>query len=261
MIDDNSLLISKIKDKIDIAKSKNKIAYTDFLQLNDLSLAQKYIVENHITNYFCYGGIENADRQIIVFYPDKLDADLAIQAIKKEICAIHIILSPEQEYLHGEYLSGIMKTGLVREKFGDIIVRTNSVDGYSGADVICFNSVSKIMMDTIPYLTRFKKSNISVIPIDLIEPKIEQFEFISIIISSNRLDNFVSELAHCSRGNAQEYLKLGKVFINGVNEFKDSKKLIEGDTITIRGKGKFIFDSIIGETKNNRLNILIKKYK
>ena len=33
MIDDNSLLISKIKDKIDIAKSKNKIAYTDFLQL------------------------------------------------------------------------------------------------------------------------------------------------------------------------------------------------------------------------------------
>jgi RNA-binding protein YlmH len=154
-----------------------------------------------------------------------------------------------------------MKAGLVREKFGDIIVRINSVDGYSGADVICFNSVSKIMMDTIPYLTRFKKSNISVIPIDLIEPKIEQFEFISIIISSNRLDNFVSELAHCSRGNAQEYLKLGKVFINGVNEFKDSKKLIEGDTITIRGKGKFIFDSIIGETKNNRLNILIKKYK
>ena len=52
MIDDNSLLISRIKDKIDIAKSKNKIAYTDFLQLNDLSMAQKYIVENHISNYF-----------------------------------------------------------------------------------------------------------------------------------------------------------------------------------------------------------------
>ena len=258
---DNSILLSKIDDKINESKTKNRITYSDFLQLSELSMVKKYIMQNHIKYYFYFGGIENADRQCICFYPDKLDKDMAIKSIKNEMDVIHIILPNELKYTHGEYLSGLMKIGLVREKFGDIVVRTDDVDGYNGADIICFKSISKIILDNIPFLTRFKKAKISQITIDQIQPKIEQFEFIKIIVASNRLDNFVSELAHCSRTNAQEYLKLGKVFINGINEFKDSKKLSVGDTVTIRGKGKFIFDSIIGETKNNRLNILIKKYK
>ena len=258
---DNSFLISKIEDKINESKTKNRITYSDFLQLSDLSAIKKYIMQNHINNYFYYGGLENADRQCVCFYPDKIDKDMALKAMKNEIDVIHIVLPNELKYSHGEYLSGLMKIGLVREKFGDIIVRIDEVDGYNGADIICFKSISKIILDNIPYLTRFKKANISQINLDQLKPKVEQFEFIKIVISSNRLDNFVSELAHSSRANAQELLKAGRIFVNGINEFKDSKKLEEGDVITIRGKGKFIFDSIIGETRSNRLNVLIKKYK
>lgn len=76
-----------------------------------------------------------------------------------------------------------------------------------------------------------------------------------------RLDNFVSELAKCSRTRASEIIEGGKVFINSVNEFKDSKKIELNDIITIRGKGKFIFDEIEKETKSGKFLVNIRKYK
>ena len=88
-----------------------------------------------------------------------------------------------------------------------------------------------------------------------------EFEEFTIIVSSIRLDCFVSELAKCSRSKAEEYIELGKVFINSIQELKTSKKLVAGDVITIRGKGKFIFSNIEKETSKARCVILIKKYK
>ena len=52
----------------------------------------------------------------------------------------------------------------------------------------------------------------------------------------------------------------GEVFINGINETKESKKLQIGDKITIRGKGKFIFESIDRTTRNDRIVVNIKRY-
>ena len=42
---------------------------------------------------------------------------------------------------------------------------------------------------------------------------------------------------------------------------KPNKKIIINDIITIRGKGKFIFDGIEKETKSERLLLNIRKYK
>ena len=83
----------------------------------------------------------------------------------------------------------------------------------------------------------------------------------NIIVSSIRLDNFVAELANCSRKNSEEIINQGKVFINSMNEFKASKKININDIITIRGKGKFIFDGVEKETKSGRYLLNMRKYK
>ena len=88
-----------------------------------------------------------------------------------------------------------------------------------------------------------------------------EYEDLNIIISSMRLDNFVSELAKCSRTKANEIIEAGRVFVNSINEFKISKKIELNDIITIRGKGKFIFEGIGKETKSGKLLVNIKKYK
>lgn len=252
--EEDRLLIAKINDKINFCNSRNKITYTDFMQLNEKSLAQKYIKENNVKNYFFFGGIKNADRESLIFYPEKLTEEMARKNLQLIFKVLKIVLPSELQYEHREFLSGIMKLGIKREKFGDIIVRDNV------ADIIILTENADYFLANLQELTRFKKANISVVEITELAEKIENFEEIKIIIPSNRLDNFVSELAKCSRGNAQEILKMGRVFINGINETKESKKLQIGDKITIRGKGKFIFESIDRTTRNDRIVVNIKKY-
>ena len=148
-----------------------------------------------------------------------------------------------------------MKLGIKREKFGDIIITDY------GADIISLSEVSKYLQEGLKDLTRFRKSEIIVENIKSLTKIKNEFEDINIIVSSIRLDNFVSELAKCSRSMAEEIINSGKVFLNSVNEFKISKKIEINDIITIRGKGKFIFNGIEKETRSGRLLLNIKKYK
>ena len=85
-------------------------------------------------------------------------------------------------------------------------------------------------------------------------------EIIKIITSSLRLDNIVSELAKTSRNKASEILLQERVFVNYENETKNTKQVKEKDVISIRGKGKFIIDEIIGNTKKGNFIINVKKY-
>ena len=251
----NKFLIAKVIDKYEFCKTKNKITYTDFLDISQKSIIKKFIKEEKISNYVFYGGKENSDREILIFYPDKLSNEFLQKNYNKILNIIKIKLPNEISYEHREFLSGIMKLGVKREKFGDIIVLED------GAEIICLSEISEYLKNNLQGLTRFKKSKISIKDMNDLTMKENEFENIKIIVSSNRLDSFVSELAKCSRSKASEIIKEGRVFVNSINEFKDSKKVNIGDIITIRGKGKFIFESVEKETRsgNNLLNI--NKYK
>ena len=69
-IEENKLLIAKVVDKFEFSKTKNKITYTDFLNMAEISVAKKYLKENKINNFVFYGGREEADRNILLFYPE-----------------------------------------------------------------------------------------------------------------------------------------------------------------------------------------------
>lgn len=251
------LIQAKILDKIKFCKSKNKIVNTDFLDLYQRGIAEKIIKQEKITNYIFYGGRnENADRNVLIFYPEKLNLDLIKNNIKDILEIVRIILPNDLKgkYEHRDYLSGIMKLGIKREKFGDIIVNSD------GADIIVLKEIAEYIKINLEQLIRFKKAKIAIENIDELLNKETEFEEFKIIISSNRLDNFISELAKCSRTKATEIIEEGRVFINSENEIRLSKKINEKDIITIRGKGKFVFDSIEKETKSGKVVVNIKKY-
>lgn len=252
---ENKLLVAKIIDKIEFCRTKNKIIYTDFLDISELSVAKKVLSEEKISNYIIYGGRENADRNIIIFYPEKFSKEMVGKNYNKILEVIRIKLPNNIKYEHREFLSGIMKLGIKREKFGDILVTS------AGADIVSLCDVSKYLQEGLQDLTRFKKSTITIQNINNIEVIENQYEDLKIIVSSMRLDNFVSELAKCSRTRASEIIEEGKVFLNSINEFKESKKIELNDIITIRGKGKFIFSEIEKETKSGKFLVNIKKYK
>ena len=199
---------------------------------------------------------ENADRKILVFYPEKLTEELVRKSLKSVLSGIRIILKNDQigNYEHKNYLSALIKIGIDRGKIGDILV-----DDY-GADIIAFDMNKEFIIQSLSELTRFRKANIDIIPIDDIKQKIDRFEESTIIVSSMRIDNIVAELAGCSRTNADEYINSEKVFVNYETALKGSKTIFEGDIVTIRGKGKFRIDGLVRNTRNNRFVIKVNKY-
>ena len=147
-----------------------------------------------------------------------------------------------------------MKLGVEREKIGDILVQDN------GADIIVKKDISKYLLQELPMLTRFEKAEILEEKIEnLIEVELKAEE-IKIIVPSLRLDNFVSDFARTSRSKAVEIIKNERVFINGQNETKVSKQVKVGDTVTIRGKGRFIIKEFSGTTRSGRTVVVVDKY-
>ena len=55
-------------------------------------------------------------------------------------------------------------------------------------------------------------------------------------------------------------LSEGLVSVNSVTVIKPTKAVLAGDIISVRGKGRFVIDSLDGRTKKNRIVINYKKY-
>lgn len=248
----NELLYAKLDDKIRLCNIRNKITYTDFLTEPEIIKVQKYLNSINFKNYFAFGGYKEASRKMIFFYPEKLTYDMAFSNVSKVLEIIRIILPNSQKgaFEHRDYLSAIMKFGIIREKFGDIIVYPE------GADFVAQKENSEYFKNNLKELIRFKKSNIDIFNISDIHENVQKTEEISIIVNSMRIDNFVAEICHCSRNKAEEILIEERVMINYEIAIKNSKIVNINDIITIRGFGRFIVKEILRKTKSDK-NVVI----
>ena len=147
-----------------------------------------------------------------------------------------------------------MKLGVKREKVGDIIVRND------GADIIISKEIEKFLINNLNDLTRFKKSKIEIIKLDEIKYVEKEKEIFKINVPSMRLDAIVAELARASRNDANLYINQERVFVNFKLELRNTKQILEGDIITIRGKGRYTISRIIGETRSQRINLEVQKW-
>lgn len=253
---EDKLLLAKVLDRVEFCKTKNKIENTDFLNLYEQDLADKLLKKIKYTNYYFFGGSGDAERKILIIYPEKLTEEMARKNHSKIISVIKIKLPVELdgEYDHRRYLGAIMKLGIEREKIGDISVRSR------GAEIIIKNEVQNFLMQNLNSLTRFASAEITIENIeDLRAIEVQKIE-ITENVSSLRLDNLVAALARTSRNKATEILEQERVLVNFKNETKGSKQVNEGDIITIRGKGRFLFREISGSTRRGRYVIKIEKF-
>lgn len=254
----DKLLISKFFDKVELSNKNNKIETTDYLNELEQNIIKKVINLAEISNFKFYGGIEDADRKICIIYPEKMADIFERNNFKYDtLFSVFRIIVPEKDFLnynHSVYLGGIIKLGVKREKIGDIIVYNNR------ADIIVKKETEKFLYSSLKTLNRFKGAEILNIRLDEIINIEKKFEEIKIITSSLRIDNIVSELAKTSRNKANEIMKQEKVLINYEIETKNTKQIKEKDVVTIRGKGKFIINQIVGNTKKGNIIIIVKKY-
>ena len=156
-----------------------------------------------------------------------------------------------RELLHKDFLGTIMSLGIKREIMGDLIVKNN----------ICFGVIADEKYDIISKEIN-KIGNVPVKFEKVLCEEVSESEFKteSFLLSSLRLDSFVSAATGLSRQKSVEEIEKGNVLLNYNLEKDKSAEIKEGDILTIKKYGKFKFLNIKGESRKNKIRIDVKKF-
>lgn len=109
--DSKNYIIANVKDKINLAKKRNKIQNTCFYTESEKMLIEKELNSLKEKNYFFFGGYEEAEREVLISYPEKFSEEIVKDNLNEILKVIKIILPNEliDKYNHSSYLGALMK--------------------------------------------------------------------------------------------------------------------------------------------------------
>lgn len=242
--EDEKDIVVKVLDKIEVAYRRNIPVFT------------KEFLTPKIWDYFVKTSLIDIDIKTVGIFDDAERRILAINSDNNynyPLTVLKIINKSQFSKLeHRDYLGAILSLGIQRDKIGDIVVKDNL------CYLVCLQEIS----DFIIYnLSSIGKSKISIsIVNELKDLPIIEFEEFIINVSSLRLDGIVSKLANLSRSKSIDIINSAKVLIDYSPVRDKSIEIKENMRITIRGVGKFIIGSVIGQTRSGKKKVIIKKY-
>ncbi|MCQ2770386.1 MAG: YlmH/Sll1252 family protein [Clostridia bacterium] len=256
MIENYEVLLRHIEDKASECDRNYMITSSSFLDMAQRTAVENHLKSMHIRCVF-YGGFEEAERTICIFYPDYIDDIInhlnrnpknnQIKPLRRKIKKGPPKLS------HRDYLGALMALGIKREAIGDIIVYDE------GADIIIKKEMESYLYSS---LSSVGKNDVEteIIPIDKINAPVYKFVESRCTVPSLRLDAIIAEAFNLSRDKASQAINSGLVYINSLQTYKVDAKVKEGSKLVLRGHGKIILKEIIGLTKKERVAILIDRY-
>ncbi|MDO4270909.1 MAG: YlmH/Sll1252 family protein [Eubacteriales bacterium] len=242
--DDERLLLAGLLDKEQTCASRGYLTHTKFLDLNERALCAEAVrLAGASGHALFWGGYEDAERVVCLFYPDYLEEEGAKASAPLALLRAH--KSKGDELAHRDYLGALMGLQIDRSVVGDILVHDE------GADIL----VLEDMADFI--LMNFGKAGRKHISLTREElaclktAETEQKEGAG-SVASPRLDSVAALVFGLSRKDAQERIEKGLVFVNNAPCQKPERQVAEGDRLTVRGLGRARIESFGGVSRKGR---------
>lgn len=240
------------KRLIDLSRMADRrgiVTFSNFLNLNELNLFHQIKTEL-VTDYRLFGGYEFAERQMIAFIPDALYYEWEFPIS----CLLFQPSHPKfsETLSHRDVLGALMNLGIDRSRIGDLKLEEQKYY------IFCEDNISDYILSS---LTQIRHTAVTGQKVDAKLLHIEQkFENLEGIVASNRLDAVVSFLTAKSRSQSALLIQSQKVFVNECVASSNAYDCREGDVISVRGFGKYIYTGSSGMTKKGRMKIAMKKY-
>jgi RNA-binding protein YlmH len=243
------LLISKALDTIRISNLKSVPKFFGFLSPSEAAIITKNI--NLGNNVYFYGGYEQAERRMLGVLPEYAEEDFNLFPIS----VLEISFNKNFTLSHRDVLGALMSLGVSRQSVGDIIILSGTVY------VFVSNEISDYFVSQID---KIKNVGVSVKLLEGINnlelERIQKTVDISFTVSTPRLDAVVSALTEKSRSVSEKLITDGLVFVNSFEVTKTTKRIQNGDIITVRKIGKFKITSVGNFSKKGREIISAQKY-
>lgn len=240
------ILEKRFTELADRAETRFYTTFSDFLNLEEENV---FHALHFNINCRLYGGYDGAERCIAAFGLDIDNCDYPITIIKAEPLSVKFA----DKLSHRDFLGSLMGLGIKREVLGDIVITDNI--GY----IFCLNSIAEYIVQN---LNKVKHTTVKCSVIDkLPETAVKKPETKQIIAASERLDVIVSAVYNFSRSAVKELFNARKIYVNSrlCENFSYIPK--ESDIISVRGKGRFVYNGVLGSTKKNRLILSVGIYE
>lgn len=250
-MNDQELCKKRLLDLSRQADRKGIVLFSDFLNLNEQNIFHSLQKELYTTTKL-FGGYEQAERQMVAFIPDAL----CYEWFYPLVCIHAVPQYPKyaEKLTHRDVLGALMHLGLDRSKIGDIVLQENEIY------IFCSEIISAFILEQLTQIrhTMIRSSVVSDVTTLEVHPIFEERDD---MVASNRIDAIIARAYHLSRSEAATYLSSEKVFINGRCITNCNQSCKNKDIVSVRQKGRFVFETDESLSKKGKLRVRFLIYK
>lgn len=254
MAEDKELqqLKKRLMELAERSYSHSIYTFTPFLGLSEQQAF--YEIQNDVSyaGYGMEGGSPLCERRMIRFGSE---ANLGYEEAYPIACLKIEPLTPKfaENLTHRDYLGAVMNLGIERDTVGDIFVKEKA------AVLFCQESIAPYLTE---HLEQVRHTHVRCSPAEAVtELQAPSPEDIVLSVASPRIDGVVSKLYNIARSQSLELFRAGRVFVDGRLMENNSYALKNGNSVTVRGFGKFIYTGEQGETRKGKLRIGVEVYR
>lgn len=243
---------NRIMDLAQKSYQNNMFTFSGFLSINEQDILLSMEKDLSFAGVKLWGGSEQCERKMVRFgNPQELgyeeDFPISCIFIKPLIAKFADNLS------HRDFLGAIMNLSIERTIVGDILIKDKS------AYVFCLEKIAPYLIEN---LDQIRHTHVHCEIADNIEEMVQREPaHKEIIVASRRIDGMVAKLYNISRTQSIELFRIKKVYVNGRIQENNSYMVKEGDSITVRGFGKFIFQREVYQTKKEKLCLAVDSFE
>lgn len=242
------MLYARLADAAGLCLAHNRAAFVGFLDERECMLAQAFADSQKLAGIQFWGGYPAAERKLFGVFPDFLEPSPEDFPLK----AVTFTFREQDPLTHRDFLGALLSQGVRRDAVGDILTEP------ARAVVFLRGEVAGYLLGQVRKIGRVgvKAAEGAVLPLPQPRQRVE----IPGVVSSLRLDCVAAVCAQMSREKTADLIREGLVMLNHQTVTVPSQMVTGGDKLSIRGKGRFLLDSVGAATKKGRFHIVIQKY-
>ncbi len=246
---DEKALLARLADLREQAEGGSRPRFTSFLSEREALIAGEYIRQSGARGSL-FGGYPEAARTVAGFFPP-WDLDRPYDDAFP-VKALTLRYPHDRSITHRDVLGSLMSLRLTRDSIGDILC------GEGQCVLFALERVAPVILGELAKVggtgVRCEEGAPETVKRD------DRFETVDGTVPSLRLDCLVKLATGKAREKSAALIEAALVFLNHTVTENTSRPFAEGDTLTVRGHGKFRVACITGPTKKGRLRVVLQKY-
>lgn len=230
----------------------NIYTYTGFLSMAEQDVFFGMLPEIGGAVYGLYGGRQDCERRMLRFGSEDAlgyGEDFPIVCLSVRPLAEKFA----DDMTHRDFLGAVMNLGIDRSTVGDILLEGKS------AYLFCTDKIAPYLKE---HLDRVKHTKVVCREADAVaEIPAKEPEEMRFTVSSERADGIIAKVYRLSRTQSLALFRERKIFVNGRLNENNSYSMKDGDMVSVRGYGRFVYHGLGHETKKGKWSVSAGVYR